>query len=540
MASRHSRASDFRPDLPGDTALLEHPKNRLSLHNFRVRLSEADVLPQLTLLGVIIGLVASALLIGFRELLTLISSLVLPADEEDFKALSHLQRFFLPIAGSIVIIALIKACPPKRRATGVAHVIEQLNLNKGRLHARNIYLQFFGAITALATGFSVGREGPAVHLGAGAGSRLGQALKLPDNTLYTLTGCGVAAAISASFNTPLAGVVFAMEVIVREFRLGSFIPVMASSVFAALVTQFMYGQAPAFTLPAIPLPPLQELGMATIMAVSIGLLASLFIKLQTTILAKRNGRITAPILLAGILMGAVGALIPETMGIGYDTLTQILHGESFTLSFLLMLLVAKLVLTAVVTGLGVPGGIIGPSLFIGAITGAAFGLMGDMLLGLPNEHTTFHTLLGMVAMMAAVLQAPLVALVTVLELTRNPNIIMPAMLTIVIACLISARFFKNRGIFDMQLAQGGLSVNHSLLDQVLSRTGVASLMDEVDPDHSHDLDAHPHITLRATLLEASALMNQHQVSHLYVFTASKKNKTLCGVITLEAIEAHYH
>ncbi len=520
------------------------------------------------------GFLGGCLLIGFNELLKLATVVLMPAGEDHFESLSNIQRFFLPVAGSLLILSMIKLCKPNRRSVGVAHVIQRLALNRGRLPASSLALQFFTALTALASGFSVGREGPAVHIGAGVGSQLGQRLKLPDNTLTTLAGCGVATAIAVSFNTPLAGVVFAMEVIVRRYNLVSFIPVMAASVIASLMTQYFYDSEPTFVIPPISMNSMSEFFLAALMALAIGLLAASFIKLQTSIASARKGRIVLPVLSAGLLMGLAGVIAPDLMGMGYDTISDLLNESNYSLPFLLILLFGKMLLTPLMTGLGIPGGIIGPTLFIGAVTGSVFSILGDTVLGIPNINGSFQALLGMVAMMAATLQAPLVALVTVLELTRNPHVIMPAMFVIVIACLISGRFFANRGIFDQQLIVGGLNFDPSPLHQTLSQAGVASLMSSnfahcqhipstkeleklkyeniewlLYPNTNNILISSAHtaikpeasrpVVIQATLYEALDQMNRQSLDALPVVSLEKSSRKICGVITRRDVESYY-
>ncbi|MGI9274100.1 MAG: chloride channel protein [Endozoicomonas sp.] len=554
------------------------PRGR-SLHKLRVQLSESEALPQLTLLGLIIGVIAGGLLIVFRELLSFATSFWLPLGDEHFETLPAIARFFLPIGGALVIYLMFRSVPAQQRTVGILHVVERLTFHKGKLSFTGVLLQFSGALTALASGFSVGREGPAVHMGAGAGSILGQKLKLPENTLNALAGCGAAAAISASFNTPMAGVIFAMEVIVRSYSLGSFIPVMAASVMAALMSQLVYGSDPAFVVPVIPMASLTELGVAALAAMLIGCLAAAFIHLQVFTGNKRQGMFFRPLLLAGVLMGTAGIFLPELMGIGYDTIDAILNGQVHNLSFLFILLAGKLLLTAAVTGLGIPGGIIGPSLMIGCLAGSAFGIAGDRLFNLPDISSAFHALLGMVAMMAAVLQAPLAALITVLELTRNPHIIMPAMFAIVIACLVAGRLTGSQGgLVGRQLAARGYSLQQSPMYQWLSRTGVASLMetdysilpaekfsessgrepdnrwiilelegqytavinnndqDTQTPPEPENMQPVQTISIQATLHDALETMQRHSVSTLCVYSLSRKQKHLCGVISREAIE----
>ena len=513
------------------------PKPDHSLHQLRIRLSSADALPQLTAIGMLIGLLAGGLLILFREIVTGSTSFWLSGGDEHFETLSDLLRLIIPIIGSLVILCLFTCTPIKRRTVGILHVVECLQFHKGKMSFTGMLLQFFGAAIALVSGFSVGREGPAVHVGAATGSLLGQKLRLPQNTLNILAACGASAAISASFNTPMAGVIFAMEVVVRQYTLNSFIPVIAAAVMAAVLSQLMYGPDPAFMVPVIPMASLTELGIAAATACLIGLLAAGFIRLQLWTASKRQQLFINPLLLAGLCMGAVGYFLPAVMGIGYETVELILNGELMDISFLLTLLTAKLVITALMTGLGIPGGIIGPSLMMGALAGAAFGHLGDLLLSLPDISTAFHALLGMVAMMAAVLQAPMAALVTVLELTRNPHIIMPAMFVIVIACLIAGRLTARGGLIEMQLNAKGYNHQHSLLNQLLSQKGIATLMSR-NFDLLNDSDI-VQVQVHASLQDALEIMETHSVEVLGVYTSGKHQQVLCGVITRKAIDSFY-
>ena len=513
------------------------PEPDHSLHQLRIKLSSADALPQLTAIGMLIGLLAGGLLILFREIVTGSTSFWLPGGDEHFETLSELLRFTIPVMGSLIILCLFNCTSVKRHTVGILQVVECLQFHKGKMSLTGMLLQFFGAIIALVSGFSVGREGPAVHVGAATGSLLGQKLQLPQNTLSILAACGAAAAISASFNTPLAGVIFAMEVVVRQYTLKSFIPVIAAAVMAAVLSQIMYGSEPAFIVPVIPMASLTELGIVAASACLVGVLATGFIKLQLWTTNKRQQLFINPLLVAGLGMGIVGYFLPEVMGIGYETVDLILNGELVDISFLLPLLATKLITTAVVTGLGIPGGIIGPSLMMGALAGAAFGHLGDLLLSLPDVSTAFHALLGMVAMMAAVLQAPMAALVTVLELTRNPHIIMPAMFVIVIACLIAGRLTARGGLIEMQLNAKGFSNQHSPLNQLLSQKGVATLMSR-NFDLLNDDEIIP-VQVHASLQDALEIMEAHSVAVLGVYTSDRRQQLLCGVITREAIDNFY-
>lgn len=460
-----------------------------SIQNLRLRLAQTEALPQLTLMALITGLLAGGFLIAFEELLfffALVSQRALIPEhifttlssvESGYEALPPLVRFLAPVAGAFALVLLIKSCPPKRRSFGIAHVIERLTLNRGWLPFTSTITQFIGVLIALVSGFSVGREGPAIHMGAGAGSLLGQLLKLPTSTLGVLAGCGTAAAIAALFNTPMAGVIFAMEVVMKEYSLESFIPLMASAVVASFLTQTAYGPNPAFQIPVIPPVTPEDLLITAITAVIIGLLAASFIRIYIFALQKRQRKVVYPLLIAGLLMGAIAALVPATMGIGYDTIGTLLVGDDANLQFLLILLAAKLVITALVIGLGVPGGVIGPSLMIGATAGACSILLAGQFPGVSAPNITLHVMTGMIAMMAAIFQAPLTALINVLELTHSSEIILPAMLAIVIACLTSSQICGQQSIFAMQFLARGQRIQLSPMVQLLGSTGVTVLMD---------------------------------------------------------------
>ncbi len=500
-----------------------------SIQNLRLHLAQSEALPQLTLMALITGLLAGGFLIAFEELLFffgVVSQRALIPDhvfstlasvESGYEALPPLVRFLSPIGGAIALILLIKSCPPKRRSFGIAHVIERLTLNRGWLPITSTITQFFGVLIALVSGFSVGREGPAVHMGAGAGSFLGQILKLPTNTLGVLAGCGTAAAIAALFNTPMAGVIFAMEVVMKEYSLESFIPVMASAVVASVLTQTVYGPNPAFQIPIIPSATPEELAVTAITAVIIGLLAAAFIQINIFAIQKRQHKVVFPLLIAGLLMGIVAVLVPATMGIGYDTIEALLIGDDLNLSFLFILLATKLVITALVIGLGVPGGMIGPSLMMGATAGACSALLAEQFIGISATNITFHVMTGMIAMMAAIFQAPLTALITVLELTHSSQIILPAMLAIVIACLTSSQICKKQSIFAMQFMARGQSIQLSPMTQLLNRTGVASLMD------SRFIRLSPDITVdnaKAEISENTQWLVLKKDEQLYILSAN--------------------
>ncbi len=394
---------------------------------------------------------------------------------ENFEGLDTVTRAILIMSGAIVLGILLNRYRPSARRVGVVHVMERLSLHQGNLPLKNAVIQFIGGAIALITGQSGGREGPAIHLGATAASLLGRASKLPNNSLRTMVACGTAAAIASSFNTPIAGVIFAMEVVMMEYTIASFIPVIVASVTSTLITQFVYGNEPAFIVAPSTMHSLFEIPYLIVGGILIGCVAAGYIQLIQTFARLSAQPLWQRITMAGAITATVAVFVPQVMGVGYDTVNQLMVTE-VSVVILVAILLAKLVTSAAAVGLGMPVGLIGPSLFIGALIGSIFGSLliswevADVSLGL-------YVMLGMCAMMAAVLQAPLAALMAVMELTANTNIILPAMVIIVVATLVTSQVFRQRSVFITTLNTLGLQYPPNPVTLHLQRVGVTAIMD---------------------------------------------------------------
>ncbi len=464
----------------------------LKLENLRLRLSKADALPQLALMGVLSGLLAGAVIVVFRLAIEYLQLQFLPGQPshgylpghtlETYEQLPALWRFTLPVLGGLSLGLMYWLITRNTMLqVGVVHVMERLVYYQGVLPLRNMLLQFFGAVLSIVSGFSAGREGPGIHLGAASGSLIGQYMKLPNNSIRILVASGAAAAIAASFNTPLAGVVFAMEVIVMEYTLAGFTPVILASVTAATLTRFIFGDEIAFTVVETKISTLTELPYIAAAGLAIGSLAALFISLIRRVNQfALNKPMFLRMCLAGLITGLLALYAPASsiMGVGYDTVNNALTGSlaSLTVTVLLVILLAKIVATATTLGLGVPAGLIAPTLFIGAIAGLLAGIGAKTLYASPSSEG-YYALLGMGAMMGATLQAPLAALTAMLEMTQNSDIILPGMLIIVMASLTSRELFGKKSVFIALMQVRGLDYRSDPISQSLLRLGVAGAMD---------------------------------------------------------------
>lgn len=464
--------------------------------HFRHRLAHVDALPQLALLGIVSGIVTGLIAVAFRLAIEWPLEFFLPAQQsKGFESLSLEARLLLPLAGTILLVVVMRKRSKAQRQCGVGHVIERYQQHQAHLPASNAIVQFIAGALAAVSGHSVGREGPAVHLGATCSSLLGQKLGLPNNSLRIMVGCGVAAAIAASFNTPLAGVIFAMEVVLMEYTVTGFIPIILSSVSGALISRVCFGDAPAFSIPTLAMGSMLELPFLIFCGIIVGLASSVVLKLHKYIQDLKTLSLTTRLLTAGILTSLAAAFVPQVMGVGYDTVEAAMLGD-LSVTLLLTIAVTKLLLSTVTIALGVPGGSIGPTLVIGACLGGAMGIVGTNLSPENSASSGFYATIGMGAMMAGVLNAPLAALMALLELTYNSAILLPAMLVIVVATITARLTSRLPGLF---LIGRNPERYTSPVFQSLSRAGVTSLM-------TRNFIAH---TPLLSFEQAEILLNQH-------------------------------
>ncbi len=427
----------------------------------------------LALLATFVGLISAGIITLFRLAYELPLEHFLPTgDHEGFESLSAPTRALLLLSSTALLILIFSRLQAHQRKIGVGHVLQRIEQHQGYLPKTNLVAQFFGAIIALIGGHSVGREGPAVHIGAGTASQFGQLLKTPHHRLRILAACGVASAISASFNTPMAGVIFAMEVVLLEYSIRGFIPIILASVIGAIVSRAVFGNETAFVVPSLEMGSLLEIPYILLLALVCGMMGSLFIA-SVKYMQRWN---TRPLWqtwgLLGVCTAITSIFLPEVMGIGYDSVNDWLQGETL-FALALALLFAKMLLSGWASAMGFPGGLIGPSLFMGAAIGAMMGQLSSYFMPDYPVNIGFYAMLGMGAMMASVLRAPLAALMALLELTANPNIILPGMMAIVIASLTVSEIFHLPSIFRIQT---NLAINQNPVQQLLRNTWVGQVM----------------------------------------------------------------
>ncbi len=451
---------------------------RESLKNYRRYLTNHDSAMAYAALGVVGGVASGLVVLAFDLAIRAVARLFgVGGGGEGFEDLPRWMAFALPAAGAGILGALYTLLKPADRETGIVHVISRMHSHYGALPLRNALLQFSAGAFALGTGQSGGREGPGVHLGAAINSLLGQALALPSNSLRTLIACGTAGGIAAAFNTPLAGVIFAMEVIVAEYTVAGFIPVLLAAVAASAVSRWLSGDAGALLgIPMVELNSLREMPYILLLGLACGAAAALFIRVLRFTGQYSHWPVAIRFALAGCFTGIIALAMPEVLGLGYDSLGRILDNQ-LLLGPLLLLALCRILATAVSCGAGLPVGLIGPSLLIGACIGGAVGNTAQLLQPGLASDLPLYIAIGMAAAMAATLNAPLAAMLAVIELTHSIDIAMPAMLAIVAACLTNTGIFQQRSAYAQILLQLQRLVPGDPLTRLLHNTAVTATMD---------------------------------------------------------------
>ncbi len=385
----------------------------------------------------------------------------------------------VPAAGGLVVGPLVYFFAPEAKGHGVPEVMEAVAVRAGVIRPRLVAVKSLASAVSIGTGGSVGREGPIVQIGAALGSSIGQWLRVSGRRLRTLVGCGTAAGIAATFNAPIAGALFAVEVILADFAVARFSPIVISSVMATVVSRHYLGNHPAFEVPEYGLVSAWELPVYFLLGLVAALVGLVFIWSLYKMEDLFEDLPVVPWILTpigGLMVGGIGLVRPEVLGVGYEAITEALRGN-LGLTLLLTLLVAKLLATGITIGSGGSGGILAPSLFLGAATGGVIGLVAHELLPTVTASPGAYALVGMGAVVAGTTHAPLTAILIIFELTSDYSLIVPLMMSCIIATLVTTRL-KRESIYTMKLIRRGVDLSQGQDVNVLKALKVAEVMDE--------------------------------------------------------------
>ncbi|ABZ75603.1 Chloride channel core [Shewanella halifaxensis HAW-EB4] len=440
-------------------------------------LSQAKISVQLCLLALLFALFASGIIVLFRLLLLWCDTFT-KAQELNFTDIIDDWRVLLPLFGSFLIWGVAKMGSQRYKRMGIAYVIHRVKLHYGKIPLQSAPGQFFQALFALATNFSVGREGPAIHLGAVSASVLAEKFKLPDNSVRVMCASGIAAGIAAIFNAPLAAVIFVFEVVLREYKIHYFFPIMLSAICGAVSSQLVFGDVHELDQIGVAAIPLTQYPLLAIFGVILGCIAAFFnASLLKVTAIGQNWPLINRLLLAGAVTTLVGLVLPQAIGSGELAIAETINQHPSIL-FLCAILAGKIIATIAAIGLGIPGGLIGPLYGIGALFGTILALVSALMFPSIAPYIGLYTIIGMTGMMGVCLSAPLAALVALIELTNNASIILPSMFVVIPAFLIAHQGFKTKSIFFEQLEIMGLGYKVAPVNLGLQKVGVRQLMDK--------------------------------------------------------------
>ncbi len=415
-------------------------------------------------LAVLIGAASGYSALAFRVLIDLLQFIVYgnPADSlaSHVARLPPWQVLLVPALGGLVIGIFTHNVMPGRLPQGVADVMAASALRSGRMSLREGIAAAGVSIGSVGCGASVGREGPIIHLGATFASKIAQNLHLSPSLAKTLLGCGVAAAIASAFNAPIAGVFFALEVVVGHYGLGAFSPIVISSVVGTVITRLHIGDAPAFNLPPQQIASFWELPAFIILGLVCAIAAMSLLK-GIAFTQSVHDRFQVPRwarpAIAGLIIGVIALRWPEVLGVGYEATDNALKG-SYDLQLLILLAVAKGLATVICLGGGFGGGIFSPSLVLGAMLGSAYGLIAAGFFPELGSSTSVYALLAMAAIAACTLGAPISTIIMVFELTADYGITFALMVTVAIASIICRQLYWH-SFFSWQLMRKGIDLD---------------------------------------------------------------------------------
>jgi CIC family chloride channel protein len=408
------------------------------------------------IVAIIIGVLAGFAAIGIRFLIEEISSISFPGAGTLLENIINTPwyiKILVPVIGAIIVGPLIYFLAPEAKGHGVPEVMQAILLKGGKIRPRVALVKALASAITIGTGGSVGREGPIIQIGSSLGSTIGQFFKIPSKRLKTLVGCGAAAGIAAAFNAPIAGALFAVEIILMDFAVAQFSPIVISAVMATVISHHFEGNLVAFSVRAYEYSSPYEIGFYFILGALAGLVSYLFIKVLYYFEDYFDNKLKMPEytkpVIGGLGIGLIALLYPQVMGVGYDTINQALN-ETMIWHVALILVFVKIFATSLTLGSGGSGGIFAPSLFMGAVLGYFFGDFVHSAFPSITAEPGAYALVAMGGMVAGTTRAPITAIIIVFELTNDYNIILPLMVTCIISTILSSKLSRE-SIYTLKL-----------------------------------------------------------------------------------------
>ncbi|MEJ2221078.1 MAG: chloride channel protein [Desulfobacterales bacterium] len=443
----------------------------------RIQINEHTIM---VVMAVVVGVAGGFGAVGFRYLIGLFQTLGYGGKNDLLELVVNLPwhyRVAVPVIGGLIVGPLVYFFAREAKGHGVPEVMESIALKGGVIRKRVVVIKTLASAICIGSGGSVGREGPIVQIGSAVGSTLGQFMKVSADRMRILVGCGAAAGIAATFNAPIAGSMFALEIILGDFGLATFSPIVISSVVATAVSRAYLGDAPAFIVPVYELVSAWELPMYLVLGIFCAAVGVTFTRALYRI-EDLFDEIKFPEYLKGIigglLLGGTSLVFPQILGVGYGAIDMALM-QKMAWWLLLVLVPVKILATSITIGSGGSGGIFAPSLFLGAMAGGFFGAVVHQLFPGITASPGAYSIVGMGAVVSATTHGPLSAMLILFELTGDYKIILPLMLSCIIAAIASGQLLRD-SIYTLKLARRGVDIKEGKEVNVLKSMFVKDVM----------------------------------------------------------------
>ena len=456
----------------------------------RQAMSESAVI---MLTALVVGIGAGLGAVIFRRLIAGMQALAYDGLGGLLQGIAPFHLLIIPAVGGAIFGPLIYRFAREAKGHGVPEVMEAVALRGGRIRPRVAVIKSVASAICIGSGGSVGREGPIAQIGSALGSTLGQWLKLSDDRIRNLVACGAGGGIAATFNAPIGGAVFALEVILGQLHVTYFGAVVISAVTADVVAHFFEKDVRAFSVPQYTLVSPWELALYTLLGILTAVGAVAFTRLlyfaEDRWDALHFPEYVKPVL-GGLLLGVIGILsfkidgFPRVFGVGYESISDVLFGR-LAIQVVLVLFLLKMLATVMTLGSGGSGGIFAPSLFMGAMLGYLFGDAVHYLFPSVTAPAGAYAMVGMAAFFSGAAHAPVTAILILFEMTGDYNIILPLMLATVVSTFIS-RLLSSESIYTLKLTRRGIHLEQGqdvdVMQGVTVREAMSTEVDVVSPE----------------------------------------------------------
>ena len=492
----------------------------------------------MVVVAILVGIIGGFGAILFRWLVDFFQHFAIGSGEDTVELLVHLpwwKKILLPVVGGLVVGPLVHFGAREAKGHGVPEVMGAIVFKKGVIRPVVAAVKITASAITIAFGGSVGREGPIVQIGAAMGSTLGQWLRFSPQRLRTLIGCGAAAGIAATFNAPIAGAFFALEILLRDFAVRTFSPIIVASVTATAVSREFLGDTPAFPVPGFTMNGHHELPFFLVLGLLVGVVAVGYVR---TLYFAEGAFERLPLPewlkpgLGGVFLGGLLVFFPQVYGVGYDSMVDLLQGN-MVWQLMALLVLVKLVAVSLTLGSGFSGGIFAPALFLGGMLGGAFGGLMHILFPASTGAVGAFAMVGMAAMVGAATGGPLTAILILFEMTGEYHVILPLMLASIGAALVY-RSIMRESIFTLKFALRGQTLEFGRESAVLKDFHVEDIMIlnpetvpanapfdhvlklflETDEEHYYVVDEQGRLAGRISIHDVKDLLHEEQLGSL--------------------------